>query len=995
MSKRGKDKKKKRRTKSFASSSGGETTLLVGIQGRNVPVATCTLPAVDSSSHTTRRIAPRIEDGLPDLGSELPNLDDGSSHQAGADEKDWSLLADDLMEDGRDSLLGNCGQSSAMDPSTALARGPADPDRIAEPTAKQSAVPPSAVPASIANIQNEKDFQHEEGGDGNECEVDYSSEEKPESPIQPGFPAELESITKPVAETQSIIKPVAEFQSIIKPVTEFQSIIKPAAELQNVIESVAEIRNVIKPVAETDRDSMPARAGFQSNLRPIAAEFQIALTQFKPGPSGPSRGSTIQSSHVASVSASPQPIPSGSKDKAEVSDTRQERSIEQRATVLNRRVLKSADIMRLVKAKDIRVTRRHDHNLQQQGLAEDGVYELTDELDGYLSAGGQSVSVHHTVIELVVSAVQAEQPNLAALKAKQDAYDLVMQKSEEFLQQQHRDYEAQSARMLLTHKTQEEQRAREHERVMNMMQSESDRMLAEASQMRERYARAIASVPEPSFEEVTKSQIRLYDESLEKRLQLRVQTMEQRAEAETKRRKRKEDDLRIAEQRIEELKSTIKQLEEMVETNPKRVLPARGADDSPESHSDKRSRAVDTRLGLDPVTPLSNVPEVIQKSSVTPKKKAEIETSSSTPSKNTDAQLTISSSEDESGTDDDESSQTGSVASVPTWTPDPNDTTLFHADAGCVNLIRPNRPSVRVPPSRVRPRDDGLYNEEEMGRLTLEAWRVRLRGIHEYMPDRAFSGEYHCMKIRILQAALSHMKTNAGGIKGRALVEFHHEAYNHLMSEYGIPFYTCTASDLYGRIQDGRQLQRYRCVPVNQYYSMLMEDTPGFVQTPPSVTPRSRHQDDRSRSREEANGSSTSRNSSRQYPARSRRDVSGRDELEMLSSTDKERISELEMRILLVKQKRAPREYLTLRQEALDEAEAKRLRDKSTPDYLEGVNPPWNDGRKDVEDLYDEMMVEDFKKRIAAIRSSDNRRSSDESGKATKAKGGPGGQGRR
>jgi hypothetical protein len=109
MSKRGKDKKKKRKTKSFASSSGGETTLLVGIQGRNVPVATSTLPSVDRSSHTTRRAAPRIEDGLPDLGNELPNLDDGSLHQAGTDEKDWALLADDFMEDGRDSLLGSCG----------------------------------------------------------------------------------------------------------------------------------------------------------------------------------------------------------------------------------------------------------------------------------------------------------------------------------------------------------------------------------------------------------------------------------------------------------------------------------------------------------------------------------------------------------------------------------------------------------------------------------------------------------------------------------------------------------------------------------------------------------------------------------------------------------------------------------------------------------------------------------------------------------------------
>jgi hypothetical protein len=364
MSKRGKDKKKKRRTKSFASSSGGETTLLVGIQGRNVPVATCTLPAGDSSSHTTRRTAPQIEDGLPELGSELPNLDGGSSHQAETDEKDWALLADDFMEDGRDSLLESSGLPSAVDSSVALADGPADPDRIAEPTMNQK-----AVPASSANIQ------HEEDRDENDCEVDYSSEES-------------QDIIKPVAEIQNVIEHVAEIQNIIKPVAELESINKPVTESPSIIKPVEEIEKAVKPVPE-----------FQSNLRPTAAEFQVVLAEVKPDSTSPPSGSTIQSSRVTSVLASPQPISSGSKDKAEISDTRQGRSIEQRATVLNRRVLTSADIMRLVKAKDIKVTRRHDHNLQQRGLAEDGLFELTDELDGYLSAGVQSVSVHHTVIE--------------------------------------------------------------------------------------------------------------------------------------------------------------------------------------------------------------------------------------------------------------------------------------------------------------------------------------------------------------------------------------------------------------------------------------------------------------------------------------------------------------------------------------------------------------------------------------------------------------------
>jgi hypothetical protein len=116
----------------------------------------------------------------------------------------------------------------------------------------------------------------------------------------------------------------------------------------------------------------------------------------------------------------------------------------------------------------------------------------------------------------------------------------------------------------------------------------------------------------------------------------------------------------------------------------------------------------------------------------------------------------------------------------------------------------------------------------------------------------------------------------------------------------------------------------------------------------------------------------------------------------MLTIEERDRISELEKRILLVQQNRAPREYLTFRREALDEAEANRLKDNSTPDYLEGVNPPWNNGSDEVVSLYDKMMVEEFRKRIAKIRNiDDNGRSSEESRKAEKAKGGPGGQGRR
>jgi hypothetical protein len=69
---------------------------------------------------------------------------------------------------------------------------------------------------------------------------------------------------------------------------------------------------------------------------------------------------------------------------------------------------------------------------------------------------------------------------------------------------------------------------------------------------------------------------------------------------------------------------------------------------------------------------------------------------------------------------------------------------------------------------------------------------------------------------------------------------------------------------------------------------------------------------------------------------------------------------------------------------------------RSGPDYLHGVAPQWNDGRKEIYDLYDEMMVDDFKQRIAGIRSSSaGKRALDDAEKAEKAKSGPGGQVRR
>jgi hypothetical protein len=79
MTKKGKDRKKKRkRSKESSSSSGTGETLLMGKQGLNAPRPTVTVAS--------------DEEGLPDLGHSLPNLDQVSPSQAWRDENVCNTL---------------------------------------------------------------------------------------------------------------------------------------------------------------------------------------------------------------------------------------------------------------------------------------------------------------------------------------------------------------------------------------------------------------------------------------------------------------------------------------------------------------------------------------------------------------------------------------------------------------------------------------------------------------------------------------------------------------------------------------------------------------------------------------------------------------------------------------------------------------------------------------------------------------------------------------
>jgi hypothetical protein len=587
--------------------------------------------------------------------------------------------------------------------------------------------------------------------------------------------------------------------------------------------------------------------------------------------------------------------------------------------------------------------------------------------------------------------------------------------------------------MLLAHKAFEEQMALEHQRALGVMRAENERILAEASQLREHFARTMASVPEISLEDVKRSQSILYDEFREERLILKAESMKQKYEAELKARRRKEEDLVSAEERISQLESALKRLEDLAEREPKRPHPSRSKGDSPEQHAEKKSRPTDgypaqtseasdfsSPAAPQPVTPaeskiqkvltvretkaaepktqkvstvperkaaepkfekVSTVPETkaaeskTQKASTVPEKKAaelEIQKVSTaqgmkaaepeiqkSPRAHVEEVEEIVSSGESSGSSSDDhgeessaSSSKDSVASIPTWAPDPFDTTSHYYHSSTSGKDSHYRMSVQVPPSQVQKRTDGLYTDEEKGRLTLEAWRARLRNTCQYTPDRDYSDQHHIAKIRVLQTALTNLKKNTWNLSRLEQLEYRHEHYRILGQQYGIPADLRSVDEVYGKIAEGSQLERYRCVPISHYYRMLMEDTPGFTRT--QSPDRSRESNSRShdrsresnsrphdRSRESSSRESSSRphNSSRSRSGDTSTASSNRRTARSIDETKRanDRIADLKRKLLLVEQRKAPREYEFQRSKELNQAERERKQGRSAPGYLEGI----------------------------------------------------------
>jgi vacuolar-type H+-ATPase subunit H len=87
-----------------------------------------------------------------------------------------------------------------------------------------------------------------------------------------------------------------------------------------------------------------------------------------------------------------------------------------------------------------------------------------------------------SLVTVVFIAVAAETPNKLLLKAKQEAYELVTQQAKDLLKKQRKSYEDQCARM-----------AEEHQKCMERMRKQSDKMLEEATKVRQ--AGVCAGIP--------------------------------------------------------------------------------------------------------------------------------------------------------------------------------------------------------------------------------------------------------------------------------------------------------------------------------------------------------------------------------------------------------------------------------------------------------------------------------------------------------------------
>ena len=128
---------------------------------------------------------------------------------------------------------------------------------------------------------------------------------------------------------------------------------------------------------------------------------------------------------------------------------------------------------------------------------------------------------------------------------------------------------------------------------------------------------------------------------------------------------------------------------------------------------------------------------------------------------------------------------------------------------------------------------DGLNCcDDELRKQSLIAWKHHLKNHGRYRPDKTLPRETHEVHARILMSALSDFKSERvkNQLSHRAKLFYKHPRYSTMYKSYYVPEESCSPYELMSKVEMDRDiLYRFRCAPLNEFYSMLMEDTPGYV----------------------------------------------------------------------------------------------------------------------------------------------------------------------
>ncbi len=120
-------------------------------------------------------------------------------------------------------------------------------------------------------------------------------------------------------------------------------------------------------------------------------------------------------------------------------------------------------------------------------------------------------------------------------------------------------------------------------------------------------------------------------------------------------------------------------------------------------------------------------------------------------------------------------------------------------------------------------------SDDELAKQSLIAWKHHLRCQNEYKPDKLLASTTHEAHVKILMSALTSFKRERqqNQLTYKAKLFFKHEGYSMMYTSYHVPANSCTPYELMNKVdQDRGILLRLRRAPLNDFYSMLMEDTP-------------------------------------------------------------------------------------------------------------------------------------------------------------------------